>query len=101
MLIPQKVLNKDVVFTIEEMLGHIFPTNSVHMVYRNNMNSLDVIVDGKNIGSLEHLKRSYDVCRTDFTFKSYDEMVKIIEDQQLCVYIDPELYEWTRKWMKL
>jgi hypothetical protein len=28
--------------------------------------------------------------------KSYEDMIKIIEDEQLEVYIFPEQYEWTR-----
>lgn len=94
------VLNIDIASTIERMFEHLFSANDEIVIsFSFNQGLLYVFRNGEELDDLEHLIKSYNVVKTypHFKFSNYDEMLEIIEDQQLCVDIDPELYKWTRR----
>lgn len=94
-------------YTIEltNMLDKLFGKRIVTMMYVYSMGDFSVYVDGKELEPdlwLSEIIKKYDWIRHNESkffkkIKSYEDMNKIIEDEQLEVYIYPEQYEWTRK----
>lgn len=94
-------------YTIEltNMLDKLFGKRIVTMMYVYSMGDFSVYVDGKELEPdlwLSDIVKKYDwIKRSEPKFlkkiKSYEDMNKIIEDEQLEVYIYPEQYDWTRK----
>lgn len=86
------------------MLEHLFGRREVKMLYIYMNGKFTIYVDGKELETdtwLDDIIKKYDYMQRMETklfkkIKSYEDMIKIIEDEQLEVYIFPEQYEWTR-----
>ena len=95
---------KDYTFEIGNMLEHLFGRREVKMLYIYMNGKFTIYVDGKELETdtwLDDIIKKYDYMQRMETKlfkknKSYEDMIKIIEDEQLEVYIFPEQYEWTR-----
>ena len=95
---------KDYTFEIGNMLEHLFGRRGVKILYIYMNGKFTIYVDGKELETdtwLDDIIKKYDYMQRMETklfkkIKSYEDMIKIIEDEQLEVYIFPEQYEWTR-----